>query len=118
MSMENERFIVLKSEAKVKDTLVPERGHIWCADESEAVACAGLLNELHEENVRLKNENTKRKLELSQLKPQLHDLEKRVHVLEHDLTSVDGLYASDKEDFSHPFRLDFSKVLNHTGDEE
>ena len=37
--------------------------------------------------------------------------QKRINKLEHDLGSVHGLYASDKEDMSYPFRLDFSKTL-------
>ena len=31
--------------------------------------------------------------------------------LEHELHSCHGLYASDQEDMSHSFQLDFSKVL-------
>lgn len=41
----------------------------------------------------------------------LNEKEERIEYLEHQLHSLTGLYASDKEDMSKPFRLDFSKIL-------
>ena len=32
--------------------------------------------------------------------------------VEHYLTSISGLYASDQEDFSHPFQLDCKELLD------
>ena len=40
----------------------------------------------------------------------LNEKEKRIEYLEHELNSLTGLYASDKEDMSHPFRLEFKKL--------
>ena len=37
--------------------------------------------------------------------------EERIKQLEHQLATLDGLYASDKEDMSEPFRLDFTEIL-------
>ena len=41
----------------------------------------------------------------------LNNQSKRIEELEHQLHTCHGLYASDKEDMSEPFRLDFSKTL-------
>ena len=38
--------------------------------------------------------------------------DERIKELEYQLDVIDGLYASDQEDMSHPFRLDYQKVLN------
>ena len=39
----------------------------------------------------------------------LNKKEKRIEELEHQLHSLTGLWASDKEDMSHPFRLEFKE---------
>ena len=41
----------------------------------------------------------------------LNNLDEKCKKLEHQLHSLNGLYASDQEDMSEPFRLDFSKIL-------
>ena len=41
----------------------------------------------------------------------LNEKQSRIEELEHALHSTHGLYASDQEDMSHPFRLDFTKEL-------
>ena len=38
-------------------------------------------------------------------------LKNRIEDLEYELTCVDGLYASDQEDMSKPFKLNFKEVL-------
>ena len=40
----------------------------------------------------------------------LNEKEKRIKYLEHELHSLTGLYASDKEDMSHPFKLEFKEL--------
>lgn len=40
----------------------------------------------------------------------LNEKEKRIAYLEHELHSLTGLYASDKEDMSHPFKLEFKEL--------
>ena len=42
----------------------------------------------------------------------IEELKERIKELEYQLDVIDGLYASDQEDMSHPFRLDYKKVLN------
>ena len=39
----------------------------------------------------------------------LNEKEKRIEYLEHQLHSLNGLWASDKEDMSYPFRLEFKE---------
>ena len=41
----------------------------------------------------------------------LNQKEERIEQLEHQLHSLSGLWASDKEDMSHPFRLEFNRKL-------
>lgn len=40
----------------------------------------------------------------------LNQKEERIEQLEHQLHSLSGLWASDKEDMSYPFRLDFKEI--------
>lgn len=40
----------------------------------------------------------------------LNQKEKRIEELEHQLHSLTGLWASDKEDMSHPFQLEFKEL--------
>lgn len=42
----------------------------------------------------------------------IEELKERIKELEYQLDVIDGLYASDQEDMSHPFRLDYKEVLN------
>lgn len=46
--------------------------------------------------------------------PRVRDLlnqkEERIEYLEHQLHSLTGLWASDKEDMSYPFRLEFKEL--------
>ena len=48
---------------------------------------------------------------IEELKIMSKQQEERIKQLEHELATLDGLYASDKEDMSEPFRLDFSEIL-------
>lgn len=41
----------------------------------------------------------------------LNQKEERIEYLEHQLHSLNGLWASDKEDMSYPFRLEFKEFL-------
>ena len=45
-----------------------------------------------------------------QISDLLNQKEKRIKELEHQLHSLDGLWASDKEDMSYPFRLEFKEL--------
>ena len=40
----------------------------------------------------------------------LNQKEERIEYLEHQLHSLSGLWVSDKEDMSYPFRLEFNEV--------
>ena len=40
----------------------------------------------------------------------LNQKEQRIEELEHQLHSLSGLWASDKEDMSYPFRLEFKEL--------
>ena len=40
----------------------------------------------------------------------LNEKEKRIEYLEHELHSLTGLYASDKEDMSYSFKLEFKEL--------
>lgn len=40
----------------------------------------------------------------------LNEKEERIEYLEHQLHSLSGLWASDKEDMSYPFRLEFKEL--------
>lgn len=42
---------------------------------------------------------------------QFINYEERIGELEHELNTLDGLYASDNKEMENVFRLDFSKIL-------
>lgn len=45
-----------------------------------------------------------------QIRDLLNEKEERIEYLEHQLHSLNGLWASDKEDMSYPFRLEFKEL--------
>lgn len=45
------------------------------------------------------------------LKKRNNELKEKIKIYEHELITLDGLYASDNKEFKEPFRLDFSKII-------
>lgn len=71
----------------------------------------GLLNRQHDENIRLLQNNNSLTANIKVLKGMMEKQNSRISELEHEIDTLNGLYASDDKSFNHPFRLDFTKVM-------
>ena len=75
----------------------------WIIDNDEPLQIIDSKGECEEVCV-LYSEDAKGVMDL------LNEKEERIEYLEHQLHSLNGLWASDKEDMSYPFRLEFKEL--------
>ena len=74
----NEKRFSIFDDDEVKDVWNELKGTIYCYDEEEAQRCENWLNNLHNQNQKLKKEN-------EQLKKRLYDFEKRKIIEESEI---------------------------------